>query len=151
MEKYGVGRIKNTNSPPTLELRNLMNFNQGVKMMSQEEDTTILFIAIAKDDIGKRILETEADVEDETEHYATMTLSAKEYYSIDELLRSMIKPCDVFIDAGESSTTEARRVQKAKEMTLEFAKKNPETRVACDKMIKMFDIALKYNRDIDFA
>ena len=46
---------------------------------------------------------------------------------------------------------EARRVQKAKEMTLEFAKKNPETRVACDKMIKMFDIALKYNRDIDFA
>ena len=120
-------------------------------MMSQEEDTTILFIAIAKDDIGKRILETEADVEDETEHYATMTLSAKEYYSIDELLRSMIKPCDVFIDAGESSTMEARRVQKAKEMTLEFAKKNPETRVACDKMIKMFDIALKYNRDIDFA
>lgn len=120
-------------------------------MMSQEEDTIILFIAIAKDDIGKRILETEADVEDETEHYATMTLSAKEYYSIDELLRSMIKPCDVFIDAGESSTMEARRVQKAKEMTLEFAKKNPETRVACDKMIKMFDIALKYNRDIDFA
>ena len=120
-------------------------------MMSQEEDATILFIAIAKDDIGKRILETEADVEDETEHYATMTLSAKEYYSIDELLRSMIKPCDVFIDAGESSTMEARRVQKAKEMTLEFAKKNPETRVACDKMIKMFDIALKYNRDIDFA
>ena len=120
-------------------------------MMSQEEDTTILFIAIAKDDIGKRILETEADVEDETEHYATMTLSAKEYYSIDELLRSMIKPCDVFIVAGESSTMEARRVQKAKEMTLEFAKKNPETRVACDKMIKMFDIALKYNRDIDFA
>ena len=120
-------------------------------MISQEEDTTILFIAIAKDDIGKRILETEADVEDETEHYATMTLSAKEYYSIDELLLSMIKPCDVFIDAGESSTMEARRVQKAKEMTLEFAKKNPETRVACDKMIKMFDIALKYNRDIDFA
>lgn len=100
---------------------------------------------------GKRILETEADVEDETEHYATMTLSAKEYYSIDELLLSMIKPCDVFIDAGELSIMEARRVQKAKEMTLEFAKKNPETRVACDKMIKMFDIALKYNRDIDFA
>ena len=120
-------------------------------MISQEEDTTILFIAIAKDDIGKRILETEADVEDETEHYATMTLSAKEYYSIDELLLSMIKPCDVFIDAGESSTMEARRVQKAQEMTLEFSKKNPETRVACDKMIKMFDIALKYNRDIDFA
>ena len=151
MEKYGVGRIKNTNSPPTLELRNLMNFNQGVKMMSQEEDTTILFIAIAKDDIGKRILETEADVEDETEHYATMTLSAKEYYSIDELLRSMIKPCDVFIDAGESSTMEARRVQKAKEMTLEFAKKNPETRVACDKMIKMFDIALEHEASILFA
>lgn len=146
MEKYGVGRIKNTNSPPTLELRNLMNFNQGVKMMSQEEDTTILFIAIAKDDIGKRILETEADVEDETEHYATMTLSAKEYYSIDELLRSMIKPCDVFIDAGESSTMEARRVQKAKEMTLEFAKKNPETRVACDKMIKMFEITILETR-----
>ena len=80
-----------------------------------------------------------------------MTLSAKEYYSIDELLLSMIKPCDVFIDAGESSTMKARRVQKAQEMPLEFAKKNPETRVACDKMIKMFDIALKYNRDIDFA
>ena len=80
-----------------------------------------------------------------------MTLSAKEYYSIDELLLSMIKPCDVFIDAGESSTMKAKNVQKTKEMTLEFAKKNPETRVACDKMIKMFDIALKYNRDIDFA
>lgn len=120
-------------------------------MISQEEDTTILFIAIAKDDIGKRILETEADVEDETEHYATMTLSAKEYYSIDELLLSMIKPCDVFIDAGETSVMDNKYVQKAKEMTLKFAEKHPETKTACDKMIKMYDIALKYGSSILFA
>ena len=36
-------------------------------------------------------------------------------------------------------------------MTIAFAKNHPETKTACDKMIKMFDIALKYNRDIDFA
>ncbi|PJJ41880.1 hypothetical protein [Hallerella succinigenes] len=121
--------------------------------MNEMEDTTVLYMEIAKDAIGQEYLDSGADVEaeEETEHYATMTLSAKEYYSIDELLLSMIKPCDVFIDAGESSTMEARRVQKAKEMTIAFAKNHPETKTACDKMIKMFDIALKYNRDIDFA
>ena len=120
-------------------------------MMNQDEDTTVLFIAIAKDDIGKKILETATDVEDETEHYATVVLSAKEYYSVDELLLSMIKPCDVFIDAGESSIMEAKFVQIAKNMTLKFFKKHPETKTACDKMTKMFDRALKYGSDIIFA
>lgn len=117
------------------------------------EDTTVLYMEIAKDAIGQEYLDSGADVESEedTEHYATMTLSAKEYYSIDELLLSMIKPCDVFIDAGETSIMEAKYVQKAKEMTLEFAKKNPETKIACDKMIKMFDIALEHNSSILFA
>ena len=116
-----------------------------------QRSRSFLFIAIAKDDIGKRILETEADVEDETEHYATMILSAKEYYSIDELLLSMIKPCDVFIDAGEASVMDNKYVQKAKEMTLKFAEKHPETKTACDKMIKMFDIALEHEASILFA
>ena len=121
--------------------------------MNELEDTTVLYIEIVKDAIGKEYLNSGADVkpEEDTEHYATMTLSAKEYYSIDELLLSMIKPCDVFIDAGELSTMKAKNVQKAKEMTLAFVKNHPETKTACDKMIKMFDIALKYNRDIDFA
>ena len=121
--------------------------------MNEVENTTVLFIAIAKDSIGQEILRSGIDVEseEETEHYATMTLYAKEYYSIDELLLSMIKPCDVFIDAGELSIMENRYVQKAKEMTLQFAEKHPETKTACDKMIKMYDIALKYSCNIRYA
>lgn len=122
-------------------------------MINQDEDTTVLFIAIAKDSVGQEILDSGAEVkpEEETEHYATMTLSAKEYYSIDELLLSMIKPCDVFIDAGEFSKMAAKYVQKAKEMTLEFATKKTETKTACDKMVKMFNIALNGGHDIEFA
>ncbi len=122
-------------------------------MINQDEDTTVLYMEIAKDAIGQEYLDSGADVEteEETEHYATMTLSAKEYYSIDELLLSMIKPCDVFIDAGETSVMDNKYVQKAKEMTLKFAEKHPETKTACDKMIKMYDIALKYGSSILFA
>jgi len=121
--------------------------------MDEKEDTTVLFVSIAKDSIGQEILRSGVDVEseEETEHYATMTLYAKEYYSIDELLLSMIKPCDVFIDAGELSIMNKNYVKKAKEMTLQFAKEHPETKAACDKMIKMFDIALRCGRDIRFS
>lgn len=41
--------------------------------------------------------------------------------------------------------------QIAKEMTLKFAEKNPETKTTCNKMVTMFNIALKSGCDIEFA